>query len=135
MLYKSFLNKKVKNMATLNQLVKNKRKKKVKNCIKKSALKNCPQKKGSCIQVYIRTPKKPNSATRKVADVLLSTKRKVVCHIPGVRHTLQKFSNVLVRGGRVRDLPGVKYRLIRGKFDLREVLNRKNARSKYGKKK
>lgn len=122
-------------MASLNQVIKNQRKKKLKSNIKKTALQRCPQKKGSCWQVYTRTPKKPNSATRKVADVILSTGKKIVCHIPGVRHTLQKFANVLVRGGRVRDLPGVKYRLIRGKFDLREVLNRKNSRSKYGKKK
>ena len=121
-------------MATLNQLVRNKRKKKVKNCIKKSALKKCPQKKGSCIQVYIRTPKKPNSATRKVADVLLSTKRSIVCHIPGVRHTLQKFSTVLCRGCRVRDTPGIKFRVIRGarKYHLKGIINRITGRSKYG---
>jgi small subunit ribosomal protein S12 len=122
-------------MSTANQIIKYKRKTKLKNNIKKTALQKCPQKKGLCEKVYMRNPKKPNSACRKVADVILSSKKKVICHIPGIRHTLQKFSNVLIRGGRVKDLPGVKYRLVRGKYDLRAVLNRKNARSKYGKKK
>lgn len=122
-------------MSTLNQLLNYKRKVKTKNNIRKTALNKCPQKKGLCEKIYMRNPKKPNSACRKVADVILSSKKKVICHIPGIRHTLQKFSNVLIRGGRVKDLPGVKYRLIRGKYDLRSVLTRKNARSKYGKKK
>jgi small subunit ribosomal protein S12 len=126
-------------MSRIKQLLKlkyNKRKKKVFNGITKKSLEKCPQKKGVCTKVFVRSPKKPNSASRKVAKVLLtSTKKQVICHIPGIGHTLQKYSNVLVRGGRVKDLPGVKFRLIRGKFDLRAVLDRRNARSKYGKKK
>lgn len=125
-------------MASIRQLIKLKyfkRKKKKFNGITKKALNKCPHKKGICIKIFIKSPKKPNSAARKVAKVLLtSTKKFVVCYIPGIQHTLQKYSNVLVRGGRVKDLPGVKYKLVRGKFDLRAVLERRNARSKYGKK-
>lgn len=97
------------------------------------ALENCPQKKGTCIKVFIMAPKKPNSASRKVLKVLLtSTKKKTHCHIPGIKHSLQRYSTVLIRGGRVRDLPGIKYRAIRNKFDLKRVYDRTKARSKYG---
>jgi len=100
---------------------------------KRKDLKNCPQKKGTCYRVGKTTPKKPNSANRPYARVILSTKKYVNCHIPGETHNLRKFSTVLVRGGRVPDIPGIKYRLIRGKFDLLGLnLRRKTARSKYG---
>jgi len=122
-------------MSTLNQLCKkNIRKKKIyKN--KTPALKKKPQVKGICIKVYNRTPKKPNSALRKVAKVRLSTRKKVECYIPGEGHNLQQYSVVLIRGGRVPDLPGVKYHIIRGKFDLLGVKDRITSRSKYGVKK
>lgn len=101
--------------------------------IKKKALEMCPQKKGNCLKVFITTPKKPNSAARKTAKVVLISNKQVVrCHIPGIKHTLQKYSTVLVRGARVRDLPGIKYRVIRGKFDLKRVYDRTKSRSKYG---
>ena len=110
------------------------RKKKKKN-ISTPALKKNPQIKGICIKVFTRTPKKPNSALRKVAKVKTSTKKKIDCYIPGEGHSLQQYSAVLIRGGRVPDLPGVKYHLIRGKLDLLGVKNRKSSRSKYGIKK
>jgi small subunit ribosomal protein S12 len=118
-------------MSTNKQnLVKYKKKNKK---IKKRALENCPQKKGTCTKVFITTPKKPNSAARKTAKVLLlSNKKQIICHIPGVKHSLQKYSSVLIRGARVRDLPGIKYRVIRGKFDLKRVYDRTKSRSKYG---
>jgi small subunit ribosomal protein S12 len=117
---------------TRNQILKNyKRKKKLKK-VKTPALKFKPQVKGICIKVYNRTPKKPNSALRKVAKIKLSTKQKVECYIPGEGHNLQEYSIVLVRGGRVPDLPGVKYHIIRGKYDFKGVKNRKQSRSKYG---
>jgi len=120
-------------MSTKVQLLcKNFRKRKTKKK-KKLLLNNCPQKKGTCLKVFIASPKKPNSASRKVVKVLLvSTKKKTQCHIPGIRHSLQRYSSVLIRGGRVRDLPGVKYRVIRGLFDLKRVYDRIKARSKYG---
>lgn len=96
------------------------------------ALESNPQVKGICIKIFNRTPKKPNSALRKVAKVKLSNNRKVECYIPGEGHTLQQYSSVLVRGGRVPDLPGVKYHLVRGAFDLKGVKSRKTSRSKYG---
>jgi small subunit ribosomal protein S12 len=100
---------------------------------KKLLLRKCPQKKGTCLKVFLLAPKKPNSAQRKISKIVLtSTKKKTHCHIPGIKHSLQRYSTVLVRGGRVRDLPGVKYRAIRGKFDLKRVYNRTKARSKYG---
>ena len=100
---------------------------------KKLVLNKCPQKKGICLKIFIASPKKPNSANRKVAKVLItSNKKKIICHIPGIKHTLQRYSTVLVRGGRVKDLPSVKYRLIRGKFDLKKVYDRFRSRSKYG---
>lgn len=122
-------------MTTINQLCrKNIRKKKLKN-IKTPALKSNPQLKGVCIKVFIRTPKKPNSALRKVAKLKLSNGIKVESYIPGEGHNLQEYSVVLMRGGRVPDLPGVKYHTIRGKYDFQGVKNRKNSRSRYGTKK
>ena len=120
-------------MATINQLFLQKQKrlkKKKKN--KSPALKKCPQKKGICLKVFTKTPKKPNSALRKVAKVRLSSKYSVISYIPGIGHTLQEHSIVLVRGGRVKDLPGVKYHIIRGKYDLLGIYTRKTSRSKYG---
>jgi len=100
---------------------------------KRRALDKCPHKKGTCTRVFITTPKKPNSAARKTAKVfLLSNKTSVICHIPGIKHSLQKFSSVLIKGARVRDLPGIKYRAVRGKFDLKRVYDRTKSRSKYG---
>jgi small subunit ribosomal protein S12 len=120
-------------MLTKVQLVvkKNRYKKKRKN--KKLLLRGCPQKKGTCLRVFLLSPKKPNSASRKVVKVvLIYTKARTHCHIPGIGHSLQRYSTVLIRGGRVRDLPGVKYRVIRGKFDVKRVYDRMKARSKYG---
>jgi len=122
-------------MATLNQLCLNNLRKKKIYKLKTPALKKKPQVKGICIKIYNRTPKKPNSALRKVAKVKLSTGKKVECYIPGEGHNLQQYSVVLIRGGRVPDLPGVKYHIIRGKYDLNGVKNRKTSRSKYGVKK
>jgi len=102
---------------------------------KSPALKMSPQKKGVCLKVYTRTPKKPNSAIRKVAKIKLSTKKVVEAYIPGEGHNLRQYSVVLIRGGRVPDLPGVKYKCIRGKLDFQGVKNRKTARSRYGVKK
>ena len=106
---------------------------KIKN--KSPALKRSPQKKGVCIKVYTRTPKKPNSAIRKIARVRLTNGMDVIAYIPGEGHNLQEHSVVLVRGGRVKDLPGVKYHLIRGIYDLQGISSRKKGRSKYGTKK
>ena len=99
------------------------------------ALQACPQKRGVCTRVYTTTPKKPNSALRKVARVKLSSGIEVTAYIPGVGHNLQEHSIVLVRGGRVKDLPGVRYKIIRGSLDTQGVRNRKQARSRYGAKK
>jgi len=99
---------------------------------KRKDLQMCPQKKGTCFRVGKTTPKKPNSANRPYARVILSTKKYINCHIPGETHNLRKFSTVLVRGGRVPDIPGIKYRVIRGKFDLVGLVAKKTARSKYG---
>lgn len=111
-----------------------KRKVYIKNKLKTKspALNRCPQKKGVCLLVYTKTPKKPNSALRKVSKVRLSNGVSIIAYIPGEGHNLQEHSVVLVRGGRVKDLPGVKYHLIRGTFDLQGVSSRKNSRSKYG---
>jgi len=117
-------------MPTVNQLLKLRNTKKNKN--KNRALDNCPQKKGVCLRVFIITPKKPNSALRKVSRLRLSNKFIITSYIPGIGHTLQKYSTALVRGGRIRDLPGVRYKLIRNKYDLRPVYNRTQSRSKYG---
>ena len=121
-------------MPTVNQLCRKIRKPK-KKLEKSPALKKCPQKKGVCLKVFTKTPKKPNSALRKVAKLRLSTTAKITAYIPGEGHTLQEYSTVLMRGGRVKDLPGVKYHLVRGKFDFLGLKNRKQARSKYGTKK
>lgn len=102
---------------------------------KSPALKTSPQKKGVCLKVYTRTPKKPNSAIRKIARVRLTNGIDVIAYIPGEGHNLQEHSVVLVRGGRVKDLPGVRYHLIRGVYDLQGILLRKKGRSKYGTKK
>jgi small subunit ribosomal protein S12 len=102
---------------------------------KSPALVSCPQKRGVCTRVYTSTPKKPNSALRKVARVRLTNSIEVTTYIPGVGHNLQEHSIVLVRGGRVKDLPGVRYKIIRGALDTQGVKNRKQARSRYGAKK
>jgi len=99
---------------------------------KSPALKSCPQKRGVCIRVYTTTPKKPNSALRKVARVRLTNGMEVTTYIPGVGHNLQEHSIVLIRGGRVKDLPGVRYHIVRGTLDTVGVANRKRGRSKYG---
>lgn len=121
-------------MSTLNQLHKNPRKKKKK--IKKTpALNSCPQKHGICTKVFARTPKKPNSAIRKLVKLRLSNSRRITAYIPGEGHNLQEYSTVIIRGGRVKDLPGIKYHLVRGKLDFLGLKNRKTSRSKYGTKK
>lgn len=118
-------------MPTINQLCKNKRLKKKKR-IKTPALERCPQKKGICLKLVIRTPKKPNSALRKLAKLKLTNNKVIMAYIPGEGHNIQSYSTVLIRGGRVKDLPGIKYRMIRGKLDLAGLKNRKTSRSKYG---
>ncbi|KKL70216.1 hypothetical protein LCGC14_2107140 [marine sediment metagenome] len=118
-------------MPTINQLVRKGRKKLSKKS-KSVDLGECPQKKGVCLQVMTRTPKKPNSALRKVARVRLTNGKEVTAYIPGEGHNLQEHSIVLIRGGRVPDLPGVKYHMIRGKLDTAGVEGRKRGRSKYG---
>ncbi|MCD6502532.1 30S ribosomal protein S12 [bacterium] len=121
-------------MPTINQLVKHGRKK-VSKKTKSPALKNCPQRRGVCIRVYTMTPKKPNSALRKIARVRLTNGIEVTAYIPGEGHNLQEHSIVLVRGGRIKDLPGVRYHVIRGSQDATGVEGRKRSRSKYGTKK
>ena len=118
-------------MPTINQLVR-KGREKVRMKSASPALKQCPQKRGVCTRVYTTTPKKPNSALRKVARVRLSSGTEVTAYIPGVGHNLQEHSIVLVRGGRVKDLPGVRYKIIRGTLDTSGVRDRKQARSRYG---
>jgi small subunit ribosomal protein S12 len=118
-------------MPTINQLVRYGRKA-ARRKSKSPALKGCPQKRGVCIRVYTTTPKKPNSAIRKVARVRLTNGLEVTAYIPGVGHNLQEHSIVLVRGGRVKDLPGVRYHIVRGALDAAGVANRKQGRSKYG---
>lgn len=118
-------------MPTVHQLFSTKRPKKPRRCRLKSLDKN-PQKKGVCVKVFVTNPKKPNSANRKVARVRLSNKYYITCAIPGEGHSLQKFSTVLVKGARVRDLPGVKYKVVRGVFDLGPVKDRIRSRSLYG---
>lgn len=121
-------------MVTINQLVKKSRYKNIKkNNV--PALQFCPQKRGVCLKVYTTTPKKPNSALRKVCRVKLTNGYEVTAYIGGEGHNLQEHSNVLIRGGRVKDLPGVRYHVIRGILDCLGVKNRKKARSKYGVKK
>lgn len=118
-------------MPTIAQLIKNGRKK-VERKTKSPALKSCPQKRGVCVRVYTTTPKKPNSALRKVARVRLTNGMEVTAYIPGVGHNLQEHSIVLIRGGRVKDLPGVRYHILRGALDCAGVANRRQGRSKYG---
>lgn len=118
-------------MPTINQLVRQGRDKKVKKS-KSRALQSCPQRRGVCIQVTTRTPKKPNSALRKIARVRLTNGQEVTAYIGGEGHNLQEHSVVLVKGGRVRDLPGVRYHVVRGALDSLGVENRKQSRSKYG---
>jgi small subunit ribosomal protein S12 len=121
-------------MPTINQLVRKGRQDKISKT-KTPALKGSPQRRGVCTRVYTTTPKKPNSALRKVARVRLTSGIEVTAYIPGVGHNLQEHSIVLVRGGRVKDLPGVRYKIIRGSLDTQGVRGRKQARSKYGAKK
>jgi small subunit ribosomal protein S12 len=118
-------------MPTINQLVRKGREKK-KRKSKVPALQGCPQKRGVCVRVFTTTPKKPNSALRKVARVRLSNGMEVTAYIPGIGHNLQEHSVVLVRGGRVKDLPGVRYKIIRGALDAAGVEGRRQSRSKYG---
>jgi len=118
-------------MPTINQLCKKKRKKK-KKLNRTPALENCPQKKGICTKLVLRTPKKPNSALRKLAQLKLTNNKKVFAYIPGEGHNLQTYSTVIMRGGRVKDLPGVKYHLVRGILDCSGIKDRKTSRSKYG---
>ena len=118
-------------MPTINQLVRDGRQKMVSKS-KSPALANCPQKRGVCTRVYTATPKKPNSALRKVCRVKLTNGFEVSSYIPGVGHNLQEHSVVLIRGGRVKDLPGVRYHVVRGTLDTQGVANRKQSRSKYG---
>ena len=121
-------------MPTVNQLVR-KGRKKIRRKSKSPVLERCPQKRGVCLAVKTQTPKKPNSALRKIARVRLSNNREVTAYIPGEGHNLQEHSIVLIRGGRVRDLPGVRYHIIRGTLDTAGVEGRKQQRSKYGQKK
>ncbi len=118
-------------MPTIAQLVSNGREK-VKMKTKSPALRSCPQKRGVCVRVYTTTPKKPNSALRKVARVRLMNAMEVTAYIPGVGHNLQEHSIVMIRGGRVKDLPGVRYHIIRGTLDSMGVADRRRGRSKYG---
>jgi len=118
-------------MPTINQLIRRGREK-VRKRTASPALDRCPQKRGVCVRVYTTTPKKPNSALRKVARVRLTNGKEVTVYIPGVGHNLQEHSVVLIRGGRVKDLPGVRYHIIRGTLDSVGVQNRRQSRSKYG---
>ena len=121
-------------MATINQLVRNPRKRQIKKS-NVPALEGCPQKRGVCTRVYTTTPKKPNSALRKVARVRLTNGQEVTTYIGGEGHNLQEHSVILIRGGRVKDLPGVRYKIVRGALDTQGVKDRKQARSRYGAKK
>ena len=118
-------------MPTINQLIRHGRSRPV-NKTKVPAMQSCPQKRGVCTRVYTTTPKKPNSALRKVARIRLTNGFEVTSYIPGEGHNLQEHSVVLIRGGRVKDLPGVKYHLVRGCYDLTGLEKRKTSRSKYG---
>ncbi len=118
-------------MPTINQLVRDGRTR-MRSKSKSPALMNCPQRRGVCTRVYTQTPKKPNSALRKVCRVKLTNGFEVTSYIPGVGHNLQEHSVVLIRGGRVKDLPGVRYHVVRGTLDTQGVANRKQSRSKYG---
>ncbi len=127
----NFLKNITNNMPTIQQLIRKGRKAK-RRTSKSPALDNCPQRRGVCTRVYTTTPKKPNSALRKVAKVRLTNGYEVIAYIPGEGHNLQEHSIVLVRGGRVKDLPGVRYHIIRGALDTAGVEKRKQGRSKYG---
>ncbi|HID69005.1 MAG TPA: 30S ribosomal protein S12 [Desulfobacterales bacterium] len=118
-------------MPTINQLIRQGRKKQIKKSVT-PALKGAPQKRGVCVRVYTTTPKKPNSALRKVARVRLTNGIEVTSYIPGIGHNLQEHSVVLIRGGRVKDLPGVRYHIVRGTLDTLGVSDRRKGRSKYG---
>lgn len=118
-------------MPTIQQLVRHGRKRPVKKT-KSPALMNCPQRRGVCLRVYTTTPKKPNSALRKVARLRLTNGIEATAYIPGVGHNLQEHSIVMIRGGRVKDLPGVRYKVIRGTLDTAGVEDRRRSRSKYG---
>ena len=120
-------------MPTVNQLSRNPRRAKIKKTAV-PALKSGPQRRGVCVRVYTTTPKKPSSALRKVARVRLTSGYEVTCYIPGIGHNLQEHSVVIVRGGRVKDLPGVRYTIVRGNLDTSGVSGRKQGRSKYGEK-
>lgn len=120
-------------MPTIQQLIRKGRKRQPSSS-KSADLNQCPQRRGVCVRVFTATPKKPNSALRKVARVRLTNGKEVSAYIPGVGHTLQEHSVVLVRGGRVKDLPGVRYHIVRGTLDSVGVANRKQGRSKYGSK-
>lgn len=124
-------------MTTINQLCKKatKTRQKKKKINRTPALNKCPQKRGICSKLVLRTPKKPNSALRKIVKLRLSNKKLIYAYIPGEGHSLQAYSIVIIRGGRVKDLPGIKYHLVRGKLDFKGLPNRKTSRSKYGTKK
>nr|YP_010372660.1 ribosomal protein S12 [Salacca zalacca]YP_010372705.1 ribosomal protein S12 [Salacca zalacca]UPE50363.1 ribosomal protein S12 [Salacca zalacca]UPE50377.1 ribosomal protein S12 [Salacca zalacca] len=121
-------------MPTIKQLIRNTRQP-IRNVTKSPALRGCPQRRGTCTRVYVITPKKPNSALRKVARVRLTSGFEITAYIPGIGHNLQEHSVVLVRGGRVKDLPGVRYHIVRGTLDAVGVKDRQQGRSKYGVKK
>ncbi len=129
--FNKIVNNKLLNMPTVEQLVRKGRKKIVEKS-KSRALDSCPQRRGVCTRVYTTTPKKPNSAMRKVAKVRITNGQEVIAYIPGEGHNLQEHSIVLIRGGRVKDLPGVRYHIIRGALDTAGVEGRKQRRSKYG---
>jgi small subunit ribosomal protein S12 len=123
-------------MVTINQLCHKQKSRKPKRKLNKvPALDKCPQKKGICTKLVIRTPKKPNSALRKIVKLRLSNSKRIYAYIPGEGHNLQAYSTVIIRGGRVKDLPGIKYHLVRGKLDFSGLKTRKTSRSKYGAKK
>lgn len=119
-------------MPTINQLYKSRARQRKHVRCKVLSLQQSPQKKGVCLKIFITTPKKPNSAQRKAAEVMLSNKKKINAYIPGMGHQLQQHSTVLIRGGRTKDLPGYRFKIIRGKFDATPVAGRVNGRSKYG---
>lgn len=121
-------------MPTWQQLIKSPRIRRIKKQ-RRPGLLECPQRKGTCLRAYTQTPRKPNSALRKVARILLTNRNKVTAFIPGETHNVQKHTTVLVRGGRTKDLPGLKYKVVRGKYDVVGVPNRESSRSKYGVKK
>jgi small subunit ribosomal protein S12 len=129
--FRSSFSKQGESVPTFSQLVRNGREK-IRVKTKSPALDGCPEKRGVCVRVYTQTPKKPNSALRKVARARLTNSAEVTTYIPGIGHNLQEHSIVLVRGGRVKDLPGVRYHIVRGTLDAAGVENRKQARSKYG---